>query len=40
LFTRRAVIEPVTLDWQDIPTRASFDSPSSAALVSASGFAE
>ena len=31
---------PVTLAWHDIPTSATFDSPISAALMSASGFAE
>ncbi len=40
LFTRRASSAPVTLDWQPIPTRATFDSPISAAFRSASGFAE
>ena len=30
----------MTEDWQLIPTRATFESPSSAALISASGFAE
>ena len=40
LLTRRASIEPVTLAWQPIPTSATFDRPSSAALSSAKGLAE
>ena len=40
LFTRRASRAPVTLDWHDIPTSATFDRPISAAFVSASGLAE
>ena len=40
LFTRRASREPVTLAWQLMPTRATFDSPISAAVSSASGLAE
>src|SRR5207344_2321303 len=37
LLTRRAVIEPVTLAWHDMPTSATFESPISAALMRASG---
>ena len=40
LLTRRASIAPVTLAWHDIPTRATFVSPISAARTRASGFAE
>src|SRR5918994_925839 len=40
LFTRRASSAPVTLDWQLMPTRASLDSPISAAFRSARGLAE
>ena len=40
LFTRRASSAPVALDWQPMPTRATFESPISAAFRRASGFAE
>src|SRR5437588_8194159 len=40
LFTLRASSVPVTLAWHDIPTRASLDSPISAAFVRARGLAE
>ena len=40
LFTRRASIAPVTLDWHDMPTNAIFDRPISAPFTRASGLAE
>src|SRR3954449_11581622 len=39
LFTRRACIDPGIEDWHPIPTSATLDKPSSAALRSASGLA-